>query len=254
MSFLGTMRERARERAREIVVRDPPYPPPRPFRESLVSGGFALIAEVKYATPRDGLLGVDESPQELAREFERLGARALSCLTEPAFFAGRPEHLAMARRGASLPVMMKDFVVDIRQILLGRSFGADAVLLITEMLDRAELEDLLAFARSLGMECLVEVHGHRGLEKALAAGAGIIGVNCRDLDTLKVFPGRHEEMAPELPGGVVKVAESGIESGERLGCIARAGYDAALVGRAFAQKGLREEIFRVGQDLRHNAA
>ena len=104
------------------------------------------------------------------------------------------------------------------------------------------------------MECLVEVHGHRGLEKALAAGAGIIGVNCRDLDTLKVFPGRHEEMAPELPGGVVKVAESGIESGERLGCIARAGYDAALVGRAFAQKGLREEIFRVGQDLRHNAA
>jgi len=209
---------------------------------------------VKYATPADGMLGVNDAPDVIAREYERLGASAVSCLTEPEYFAGRLEYLAMVRSSCSLPVMMKDFIVDERQIIAGRSFGADAVLLITEMLGLDELRALYDRAKGLGMDCVVEVHGPEGLDKALAVGAGIIGVNCRDLRTLQVDARRHEDLAAGIPAGVIKVAESGIDSGARLRELSDAGYDAVLIGRAFAGKALREEIFHVGQDLRHHQA
>jgi len=250
MDFLEKMYRRSRERAAALTAPSG-YPfPVRPFKKALKK--MAVIAEVKYATPGEGLLGITDDAATIAREYEHLGAQAVSCLTEPEFFAGSLEYLSAVRNGCSLPVMMKDFIVDARQIMVGRSLGADAFLLITEMLDMDELRFLYAVGLNLGMDCLVEVHGHEGLNKAVALGAEIIGVNCRDLKTLTVDPSRHEELSGHIPTGVVKVAESGITTGSRLRELGALGYDAVLIGRAFAHGAGREEIFHVGQDLRNN--
>jgi indole-3-glycerol phosphate synthase len=250
MDFLGKMYELSRRRASDLAMQTN-YPfPVRPLKEVLA--GMAIIAEVKYATPKDGLLGVKQNPASLARAYEMSGARAISCLTEPAYFAGSLEYLGIIRSGCTLPILMKDFITDERHIAAGRALGADAILLITEMLSRKELEELSACGKDLGMDCLVEVHTRDGLDKALAVGATIIGVNARDLVTLKVDPSRHEELALHIPEGVVKVAESGITSGMRLKELKDMGYDAALIGRALVDEERRRDIFHVGQDLRHH--
>ena len=252
--FLEKMEGLSRRRAAALTLPKDTGQPVRSFGAALRKPGMAVIAEVKYATPADGMLGITDTPAVIAGEYERLGAAAVSCLTEPEYFAGRLEYLAMVRSGCSLPVMMKDFIVDERQIAAGRALGADAVLLITEMLGLDELRALYDCAKDLGMDCVVEVHGSEGLDKALAVGAGIIGVNCRDLRTLQVDARRHEDLVAGIPAGVIKVAESGIDSGMRLRELSDAGYDAVLIGRAFAGKALREEIFHVGQDLRDHQA
>jgi indole-3-glycerol phosphate synthase len=221
-----------------------PYPPVRSLKDALQ--GMAVIAEVKYATPAEGDLGLKESPEDLASLYQAMGASAISCLTEPAFFSGSMEFLSRIRKACSLPILMKDFIVDARQIRTGRELGADAFLLISEMLDQGELQELYSCGRELGMDCLVEVQGPQGLEKALAIGAGIIGVNSRDLSTLKVDPERHGDMAKLLPAGAKKVAESGISSGMRLRELQAMGYDAALIGRAMANAGLRKELLPCG--------
>jgi indole-3-glycerol phosphate synthase len=252
MDFLGKMYRLSRKRSAGLM---PPagYPfPVRPFKTALKE--MAVIAEVKYATPKDGLLGITDDPATIVREYERSGASAISCLTEPEYFAGRLEYLGIIRTSCSLPVMMKDFIVDERQLKAGRALGADAFLLITEMLSVKELKTLYACGKDLGMDCLVEVHGPDGLDKAVAVGAEIIGVNSRDLKTLQVDPFRHEELVEHIPGDIVKVAESGITSGARLRELKALGYDAVLIGRAFADGVLREEIFHVGKDLRHHQA
>lgn len=254
MDFLEMMEGLSRRRAAKLNPPQGTGLPVRSFRAALEVVGMAVIAEVKYATPADGPLGITDSPAVVAREYETLGAAAVSCLTEPEYFAGRLEYLGLVRSACGLPVMMKDFIVDQRQILAGRALGADAVLLITEMLSLDELRALYACARDLGMDCLVEVHGPEGLDKALSVGAEIIGVNCRDLRTLKVDGRRHEELGKMIPEGIVRVAESGITSGARLRELTDEGYDAVLIGRAFAVRELREEIFHVGQDLRHHQA
>jgi indole-3-glycerol phosphate synthase len=252
MDFLRKMYGSALQRAVQLEVPHGPVPEVRPFGQALHD--MALIAEVKYATPADGFLGITDGPEAIAREYERLGAAAVSCLTEPEYFAGSLEYITRIRSACSLPVMMKDFIAHERQLRAGRALGADACLLITEMLDLDELRALYACGRDLGMDCLVEVHGPAGLDKALAVGAEIIGVNCRDLATLQVDPSRHEELIGRMPKGVVTVAESGITSGARLRELRALGYDAALIGRAFAGRESREEIFHVGQDLRHHPA
>jgi indole-3-glycerol phosphate synthase len=245
MDFLRLMRRLSRDRASELRPVVPrTLPPVRSFRDALV--GMAVIAEVKYATPGDGVLGITEAPAELARQYQSLGASAVSCLTEPVFFSGSFEHLSTVRSACALPLLMKDFIVDPRQIVAGRVCGADAFLLVTEMLEPGELRDLYACGRELGMDCLVEVHGMEGLDKALSIGADIIGVNSRDLATLAVDPEKHRDMAPRLPTGAKKVAESGISDAGRLKELRALGYDAALIGRAMARPGLRKEILSCG--------
>jgi indole-3-glycerol phosphate synthase len=252
MDFLKKMYKISQRRSAGLK---PPagYPfPLRPFKAALKD--MAVIAEVKYATPKDGLLGITDDPATIVREYERLGASAISCLTVPEYFAGCLEYIGIIRSSCSLPVMMKDFIVDERQIKAGRAMGADAFLLITEMLTLKELKALYACGKDLGMDCLVEIHCLTGLDKAVAINAELIGVNSRDLKTLQVDPLRHEEIAGHIPSHVVKVAESGITSGARLMELKALGYDAVLIGRAFADGSLREEIFHVGKDLRHNQA
>ena len=245
MDFLQSMYRLSKVRAAGLNPSAGRHPyPVRSFREALK--GMSVIAEVKYATPAEGLLGIGESPSELATRFQSLGAAAVSCLTEPDFFSGSLSYLQEIREACSLPVLMKDFIVDPRQILAGRELGADAFLLITEMLQADELEELYACGRELGMDCLVEVHGTEGLEKATRISAEIIGVNARDLSTLEVDPERHKMMAGLLPAGVGKVAESGISSPGRLLELRESGYDAALVGRAMAREDLRRELLSCG--------
>lgn len=244
MDFLSEMYRRAKERAAELkIVKDDDYPL-RPFMPVLHD--MAVIAEVKYATPADGDLGITARPGVLAKQYQDLGARAISCLTEPFYFSGDLAYIPKIRRRCDLPVLMKDFIVDERQIVAGRASGADACLLITEMLNREELAELYSCARDLGLDVLVEVHGPEGLEKAMHIGARIIGVNSRDLATLKVRPERHDEMIALIPPGVITVAESGITSGSRLKQLRDMGYDAALIGRAMADDDFRKDIFACG--------
>lgn len=244
MDFLAQMYRLAKQRAQRLgTVKEDDFPI-RPLAPVLRD--MAVIAEVKYATPAEGHLGIKEKPEDLARRYADLGAQAISCLTEPRYFAGDLAFLPRIRRVNALPVLMKDFIVDARQIAAGLAQGADAVLLIAEMLSLTELRDLHRVGKELGLDILVEAHGLSGLEKALAVGAQIIGVNARDLSTLTVNPRRHEEMIAQIPAGVVKVAESGIKSGARLEELKTLGYDAALIGRALADKALRTEIFPCG--------
>jgi indole-3-glycerol phosphate synthase len=245
MDFLQRMYRLSKARAAELE----PSPGStlssvRSFRGVL--SGMSVIAEVKYATPAEGDLGIKESPEKLAALYQSLGASAVSCLTEPRFFSGSMEFLSRIRGACRLPILMKDFIVDAKQIVAGRELGADAFLLITEMLETTELAELFACGHELGMDCLVEVHGHEGLEKAVSIGAKIIGVNSRDLSTLKVDHLRHKEMAKLLPSGVKKVAESGVSSANRLRELKAMGYDAALIGRAMAQAALRRELLPCG--------
>jgi len=245
VKFLTHLYELSKERARFLEEMEKlPALPIRGFKQVLKD--MAIIAEIKYATPAEGELGLTHDPADLAREYEFLGAAAISCLTEPVYFAGDMAYIPQIRGACSLPVMMKDFIVDERQIAAGRACGADAFLLITEMLTLIECERLYAFGKDLGMDCLVEVHGMSGLEKALSIGAEIIGVNVRDLSTLTVHQGRHEEMIGYMPEGVTKVAESGISSGQRVRELGEMGYDATLIGRAMANAYARSDVFSCG--------
>jgi len=194
------------------------------------AGRVNVIAEHKRRSPSRGAIREDLAPADVARRYAAAGAAALSVLTEEAFFGGRIEHLVQAREATRLPVLRKDFVVDPWQVFEARAAGADALLLIVAALGDAELERLLATTREAGLEALVEVHDRAELDRALAAGAAIVGVNQRDLRTLAVTPGAAAALAPAIPDEVVAVAESGIRTGADVRRLRDAGFDAFLVG------------------------
>ncbi|MDP9452167.1 MAG: indole-3-glycerol phosphate synthase TrpC [Actinomycetota bacterium] len=206
-------------------------PPPRPFAAALAAAGpLAVIAEIKRRSPSRGDLAPDLVPAELAARYEAGGATALSVLTDAEFFAGSPSDLAEARAACLLPVLRKDFTVGPRDVLDARAMGADAVLLIVAALEDAELAALLALAGEVGLDALVEVHDEAEVERALAAGATLVGVNQRDLTTFAVDRARAGALAPRLAGVEVRVAESGITGPDDVGALAQAGYHAVLVG------------------------
>ena len=205
-------------------------PPPRPFVDALRGPGVAVIAEIKRATPRAGDLAPDVEAASLARAYSAGGASALSVLTEPKYFKGSVEDL-QAASACGLPVLRKDFILDPWQLLETRAMGADAVLLIVRVLGD-ELGSLVAGARSLGLDPLVEVHDDAELERALAAGATCIGVNHRDLSTFEVDPGLTAKLAPLVPDDVTLVALSGVTDHHRLVELGEVGAHAVLVGEA----------------------
>lgn len=198
---------------------------------------MSVISEVKRASPSKGLLLPDLDPAELARQYEAGGAACLSVLTDVEFFQGSPADLAAARGACSLPVLRKDFTVDARDVCDARVMGADCVLLIAAALDQAELESFLALARRIGLDALVEIHDEPELERAVAAGADLVGVNQRDLLTFRVDTARAVRMAPQMPAGVVRVAESGITGPADARTLAAAGYHAVLVGEHLVTSG-----------------
>jgi indole-3-glycerol phosphate synthase len=204
--------------------------PVRDFAAALERDSINIIAELKKASPSRGLIRADFDPVALAKGFEAAGAAALSVLTEEEFFQGDLKHMRDARAAVGLPVLRKDFIVDPWQVWEARATNADSFLLIVASLDETLLAELLALGRALGMEPLVEVHTRGELDRALAAGARIIGVNNRDLRTLEVRVEISHELIEIIPDECIAVCESGLRSHDDLTRFRAAGFDAFLVG------------------------
>ncbi len=206
---------------------------PRGFRRALckrAASGTAVIAELKKASPSKGLIRADFPVAELARELATAGAAALSVLTNAEYFQGSLLNLATASAATALPCLRKDFIVDEYQVIEARAHAADAILLIVAALSDPELKSLYSSAREAELDVLCEVHDAMELERAVDAGCGLIGVNNRNLHTFRVDLNTSLELAELMPAGVVKVAESGIESANDIARLRQSGFDAFLVG------------------------
>ena len=217
---------------------------PRDFLAALRaprSGGMALIAEVKKASPSAGLICADFDPERIARAFEQAGADCLSVLTDERFFQGSLDNLRRIRAAVGLPLLRKDFIIDERQILEAAEWGADAILLIVAILTDAQLSDFLAMAEEAGMAVLVEAHDEDELDRAMAAGARLIGVNNRDLKTFTVDLATTDRLAARLQATgagreSLLVAESGIRERGDVERVFRSGARAILVGESLMRE------------------
>jgi len=231
-------------KAREVEVRKEQVPlrrvkdaaelvaPPRDFRGALIGENVALIAEVKHASPSKGILIEDFDPVALGSIYASHGAAAISVLTDERFFKGALEHLSMVRNAVDVPVLRKDFVLDEYQVYQGRAAGADAILLIVAALEDAKLCDLHKQITGLGVAALVEVHNEAEMERALALGADLIGINNRDLKTFEVSLDITARLAKLVSEDVILVAESGIHSRDDVRAMGTLGAHAVLVGEA----------------------
>jgi indole-3-glycerol phosphate synthase len=202
----------------------------RDFRQGLAARAPAIIAEIKKASPSKGVLAGDFDPARLAREYASGGAAALSVLTDETFFQGNLADLSAARGACGLPVLRKDFTLDDNHVTEAAAAGADAILLIAAILETGQIRALADLASGYGMAAVVEVHDERDLAKAVDAGAGIIGVNNRDLTTFEVTLETSLRLVRHFPAGVLKVSESGIRSARDIERLRQAGYQAFLVG------------------------
>lgn len=196
------------------------------------SGQLNVIAECKRRSPSRGILRADYDPVAIARAYADAGAVALSVLTEPTFFDGSLEHLRAVRAAVPLPLLRKDFVVSEYQLVEARAAGADAALLIVALVSQKELVRLLTLTRELELAALVEVHDATELERALAAGATVVGINNRNLRTLAVDLGTAYALVERIPEAVLAVAESGLQTRGDLEGLRRAGIDAFLIGES----------------------
>lgn len=210
---------------------------PRGFRAALKqrvdAGQPAVIAEIKKASPSRGVLRADFDPVAIARSYAASGAACLSVLTDVDFFQGADADLQQARAACDLPVLRKDFVIDLYQVEESRALGADCILLIVAALGDADLGRLYRQARHLGMDVLVEVHDRRELERALALGADLIGINNRDLRSFETRLDTTLELRDAVPDDVLLVTESGIHEADDVRRMRAAGVHAFLVGEAF---------------------
>ena len=193
---------------------------------------YSVIAECKRRSPSRGVIRVDYEPAEIAAGYAAAGAAAISVLTEPAFFDGAPDHLRAVRRCVEVPLLQKDFIVSEYQLMEGREAGADAALLIAAALDDETLRRLAAEAAALGLAVLAEVHDRSELDRVLAAGTAVVGVNNRNLRTLSVDLDASRALIEEIPEGTVAVAESGLRTPTDLQELRSAGYDAFLMGES----------------------
>lgn len=212
-------------------------PPPLNAAAALVKDGIGVIAEVKRASPSKGNLHPIEDPAALARQYELGGARVISVLTEQRRFNGSLADLDAVRAAVSIPVLRKDFIVGPYQIHEARAHGADMILLIVAALSDDALASLIDRTNSLNMTALVEVHTVEEADRALRAGARVIGVNARNLKTLEVDRSTFARIAPGLPSEVLRVAESGVRGTADLLAYAGAGADAVLVGEGVVTSG-----------------
>lgn len=217
-----------------------------PFRERLVAPGISFICEVKKASPSKGLIAENFPYLQIASEYEEAGAAAISVLTEPDYFMGSDEYLRQIASERNIPVLRKDFTVDEYQIYEAKILGASAVLLICAILDDNQLKTFLETAHRLGLSALVEAHDEEEVRRAVAAGAGIIGVNNRDLKTFNVDINNSIKLRELVPEGVVFVSESGIRNKDDVENLRKNGTDAVLIGetlmRADDKKAMLEQL------------
>jgi indole-3-glycerol phosphate synthase len=220
-----------RPRASELERAAAAAPPPLDFAGALRAGGsVSLIAECKRRSPGAGAIRPELDPAQLTASYQGAGARALSVLTDQRYFGGSLLDLAAAREATTLPVLRKDFTLDPVQVFEARAAGADAILLIVRILDDAALVELAALAAELGMAALVEAHEAEEVARALAAGAGVLGINNRDLATFATDLDTTVRLLRDVPESVVVVSESGIRTASDVETLAAAGVDAILVG------------------------
>lgn len=206
-------------------------PPPRDFKGLLCADGrMALIAEIKQASPSAGVIQEGADIGRRAAQYQAGGASAISVLTEKKFFQGDLFHVGLAKENTSLPVLQKDFIIDPFQIYEGRVFGADAVLLIAAALEKRQLQEFVVLIQSLGMTPLVEVHNEEDLEKASGLHLPLLGINNRDLKTLKVDLGTTLRLMKKVPRGVKVISESGIQSRQDVKRLEETGVRGILVG------------------------
>ena len=219
----------------ELVSIDRDIKDVKKFLKSSEDNPYRIIAEVKKASPSKGIIREDFNPIEIAKEYNEV-ADAMSVLTEPFFFQGSLDYLREISKFAKIPLLRKDFIIDIYQIAEAYNAGADFILLIAKALDRDKLKELYSFAKSLGLEVLFEIHDKEDLEKALFVDAKIIGFNHRDLKTFKMNMDLSKELIPLIPDDAIKVAESGINNFEVVKKLHSNGVDAFLVGEHFMRQ------------------
>ena len=201
-----------------------------PFKKALGGDDISFICEVKRASPSKGMIAEDFPYLDIAQDYERAGASAISCLTEPFWFKGKDEYLTEIARAVNIPVLRKDFTVDEYMIYQAKTLGASAVLLICSILSREQLAEYLETAHSLGLSALVEAHDEEEVRTALSVGAGIIGVNNRDLKTFTVDIHNSARLRKLVPPEVLFVSESGIRTAADVAALRENGTNAVLIG------------------------
>lgn len=205
------------------------------FKNYLLKQNFTVIAEIKRASPLKGDLRSDFNPIFLLRAYEKGGAKAISVITEEVYFKGSLEYLATIRVNTNLPILRKDFIFDPVQIEEAKAFGADAILLIAFILSKDELSELIKYANKLDISSLVEIHNEEELEKALSAGAKIIGINNRNLGTFKVNLNQSIKIFPLIPKNIPVIAESGYNNSKELKEIKKLGFKGVLIGTSLVK-------------------
>jgi indole-3-glycerol phosphate synthase len=238
---LPALRARRAELEQDIIA----VPVPRPsFCAALRRPHVAVIAEIKRRSPSAGTIREDLDPGDRAALYAANGAAAISILTDTPFFGGSVQDLRSAAGRCALPLLRKDFILDEVQVLEARAAGASAVLLIARVLSSPRLDDLLRCAREFGLDALVEVHSEKELDAALAAGASIIGVNSRDLDTFAIDVESAWRVVSRVPADRIAIAESGLLTRSDVERVAETGVDAVLVGTALSSAAAPDRLLR----------
>ena len=238
MTFLERIIASRREDiSKQISLPEGELQPVRDFRGALAAEGMSLIAEIKRASPSRGDLNLSLDPSALAASYESGGARAVSVLVEPEFFKGSEDDVRYARETTTIPILWKDFVISPAQVMRARYIGADGILVIVRILDDATLAMIIGLAKDLELVPLVEVFDERDLERGLEAGADVIGVNHRDLETFEEDTTATKRLRPLIPSGVLVVGESAISSRADVADLEAIDVDAILVGETLVKSG-----------------
>lgn len=216
-----------------------------PFEEALRKDGISFICEVKKASPSKGIIAEDFPYVEIAKSYEDAGAAAISILTEPYYFKGSNEYLKEIFREVSIPLLRKDFTIDEYMIYEAKLMGASAILLICAILDDDQLRKYMLIAHELGLSVLVEAHDEEEVERAIAVGAKIIGVNNRDLKTFTVDRSNSIRLRKKVPSHILFVSESGIKTAEDISILKENGTDAVLIGETFMKSNNKKEMLNI---------